>query len=62
MMLVLAALFFCAFGCDVIAGAIYGKSFLSDTQQALILFVAAVAFVGAILQHENNANKTDDAQ
>ena len=50
--LVLSALFFGVFFFNVVLGAYLTTSFLSDVQEALVLFVSVICFVVAILVAE----------
>ena len=52
--LVLAALFFGVFFFNVVLGAFFKASFLSDVGEALTLFVSVLFFVVAILRSEKS--------
>ena len=53
--LFLAALFFGVFFFNVVLGAFFTTSFLSDVGEALLLFVSVILFVVAILVSEKFA-------
>jgi uncharacterized membrane protein HdeD (DUF308 family) len=53
--LVLTALFFGVFFFNVVLGAFFKTSFLSDVGEALLLFVSVILFVVAILVSEKFA-------
>ncbi|RYG93118.1 hypothetical protein EU803_03160 [Loktanella sp. IMCC34160] len=57
MALALSALLFGCFVLDVVAGAWFDMSVLSDVQEMLILACATVAFVTAILKRERDSKK-----
>ena len=52
--LVLAALFFGAFLVNVVLGAFFTASFLSDVGEAVTLFVSVIFFVVAISRSEKS--------
>ena len=52
--LVLAALFFGVFLFNVVLGAFFTASFLSDVGEAVTLFVSVIFFVIAILRSEKS--------
>lgn len=55
MALIIATVLFGIFAADVLAGALAGVSILGDTQEMLVLFLAAIAFVTVILKREKQS-------
>jgi hypothetical protein len=55
MALFVAAVFFAAYGANVVAGAYTHSPFLGDVGEMLLLWGASVAFVVAILKREAQA-------
>ena len=58
MAMAIAALLFVTYVANVLSGALAGTTYLSDVQEALVLFAASIVFVAAILRAER---KRDDA-
>lgn len=59
MFLVASFLVFALFFLNVALGAFAGIGFLSDVQEMLVLFAAAILFVVAILKKEADAKQKD---
>ncbi|WP_420859428.1 hypothetical protein [Marivivens marinus] len=57
MALAVSAVLFACFVLDVVAGAFFNMSALSDVQEMMVLSAASVAFVVAILRRERESKK-----